>query len=296
MKPPPPMLPAVGCVTASANAVATAASTALPPLARIAAPASHAGADVQTTIPSFEGTPASFCAPAGGMATNAATVAAARTERRFSVMFQPLYPAPTRASILQRSGAVCDTSFRFGEALLPQRVERRAGGARDNQRDADLARRAVSTGRHVRRRRHQFLALLRSRPARRAVPVRRRGGRDARQSSRSDGALLAWVLPERAAGAALRLPGARPVGAPSRDTGAIPTSCCWIRTRRRSTARGRGTSRCSRITSTTRTARRTISTTRPHMPKSVVVNQAFDWGDDRLRGRRGTRRSSTRRT
>ena len=31
MNPPPPMLPALGCVTASANAVATAASTALPP-------------------------------------------------------------------------------------------------------------------------------------------------------------------------------------------------------------------------------------------------------------------------
>ena len=31
MKPPPPMLPAVGCVTASANAVATTASIALPP-------------------------------------------------------------------------------------------------------------------------------------------------------------------------------------------------------------------------------------------------------------------------
>src|SRR4051812_9964726 len=31
MKPPPPMLPAVGCVTARAKAVATAASTAGPP-------------------------------------------------------------------------------------------------------------------------------------------------------------------------------------------------------------------------------------------------------------------------
>ena len=51
MKPPPPMLPALGCVTASANAVATAASTAFPPRASTAAPASHAGADVQTTPP-----------------------------------------------------------------------------------------------------------------------------------------------------------------------------------------------------------------------------------------------------
>ena len=54
MNPPPPMLPALGSVTASANAVATAASTALPPLASTAAPASQAGADVQTTSPSFD--------------------------------------------------------------------------------------------------------------------------------------------------------------------------------------------------------------------------------------------------
>src|SRR5437588_3854937 len=59
MNPPPPMLPALGCVTASANAVATAASTAFPPLARIAAPASHAGDDVHTTSPFFDETPSS---------------------------------------------------------------------------------------------------------------------------------------------------------------------------------------------------------------------------------------------
>src|SRR5262249_62020732 len=57
--PPPPMLPALGCVTASAKAVATAASTAFPPLARIEAPASHAGDDVHTTSPSFDETPSS---------------------------------------------------------------------------------------------------------------------------------------------------------------------------------------------------------------------------------------------
>ena len=52
MNPPPPMLPALGCVTASANAVATAASMALPPFFRIAAPTSDAGAEVVITIPS----------------------------------------------------------------------------------------------------------------------------------------------------------------------------------------------------------------------------------------------------
>ena len=38
MKPPPPMLPASGYTTASANSVATAASTALPPRCRISLP------------------------------------------------------------------------------------------------------------------------------------------------------------------------------------------------------------------------------------------------------------------
>ncbi len=66
MNPPPPMLPALGSVTASAKAVATAASTALPPFASTAAPASHAGADVHTTIPSFEETAAAAaCRMAG---------------------------------------------------------------------------------------------------------------------------------------------------------------------------------------------------------------------------------------
>src|SRR5687767_10886686 len=73
MKPPPPMLPALGCVTASANAVATAASTALP-WTSIEAPASQAGAETQTTRPSFEGTPRSVVA--GGCVREAAAAAA----------------------------------------------------------------------------------------------------------------------------------------------------------------------------------------------------------------------------
>src|SRR4051812_36422742 len=59
MKPPPPRLPAEGCVTASAKAVATAASTALPPWASTPAPASQDGVETQTTRPSFDGTPRS---------------------------------------------------------------------------------------------------------------------------------------------------------------------------------------------------------------------------------------------
>src|SRR5437867_4272006 len=51
MKPPPPMLPASGQVTARAKPTATAASTALPPLFRTAAPTSEAGGDTDTTMP-----------------------------------------------------------------------------------------------------------------------------------------------------------------------------------------------------------------------------------------------------
>src|SRR4051794_13158064 len=70
MNPPPPMFPALGNVTASASAVATAPSTAEQPLASTAAPASHAGAEVQTTRPSLDETPSS------GAATGRTVVAA----------------------------------------------------------------------------------------------------------------------------------------------------------------------------------------------------------------------------
>ena len=51
MKPPPPMLPANGWVTASAKPTATAASTALPPCWSTATPTSAAVASIATTMP-----------------------------------------------------------------------------------------------------------------------------------------------------------------------------------------------------------------------------------------------------
>src|SRR5438128_2534078 len=51
MNPPPPILPAAGYVTARANAVATAASTALPPCFKTSTPTSLAGAETETTMP-----------------------------------------------------------------------------------------------------------------------------------------------------------------------------------------------------------------------------------------------------
>src|SRR5579863_8903341 len=51
MNPPPPMFPASGSTTASANATATAASTAFPPRFMISTPASDASFSSLTTIP-----------------------------------------------------------------------------------------------------------------------------------------------------------------------------------------------------------------------------------------------------
>src|SRR5688572_9954651 len=51
MKPPPPMLPAVGWVTLSAKPTATAASTALPPFFKISTPTSLAAPSALLTAP-----------------------------------------------------------------------------------------------------------------------------------------------------------------------------------------------------------------------------------------------------
>src|SRR4051794_5432185 len=71
MTPPPPMLPASGCVTARANAVATAASTALPPRAIASRPAIEASAETETTSPRVDvtvGPAAGGAAAARGLA------------------------------------------------------------------------------------------------------------------------------------------------------------------------------------------------------------------------------------
>src|SRR5579871_4853334 len=51
MNPPPPMLPAAGSTTASANATATAASTAFPPRFKISTPACEPSCSSVATIP-----------------------------------------------------------------------------------------------------------------------------------------------------------------------------------------------------------------------------------------------------
>ena len=81
MKPPPPRLPAEGCVTASAKPVATAASTALPPRLRMSMPTWEASGEREATTPFWPRTTCAGSAVAGSAlgASSAATPAVAST-------------------------------------------------------------------------------------------------------------------------------------------------------------------------------------------------------------------------
>src|SRR5215204_3570913 len=69
MKPPPPRLPAAGCVTASANATAIAASIALPPRFMMSTPTREATSLVEATIPCDARTGSRDAACAAGVVT-----------------------------------------------------------------------------------------------------------------------------------------------------------------------------------------------------------------------------------
>ena len=72
-------------------------------------------------------------------------------------------------------------------------------------------------------------------------------------------------------------------GRPRRGSAATRPSCCSTRTPRPSRARSMGPGVLRRTTSATRT-RATTTTARPYVPKSVVHNPYFDWGNDRPPG------------
>src|SRR5687767_10682543 len=116
MNPPPPMLPADGCVTASANAVATAASTALPPRRRMSAPISDAIEEVETTSPVVDATPRSLDAGDAG----APDVDDAATEPVCADVHAARYGATTRSVATTRArgiriiGALRETVPRVG--------------------------------------------------------------------------------------------------------------------------------------------------------------------------------------
>src|SRR3954463_5969395 len=104
MKPPPPMLPAVGCVTASAKAVATAASTAVPPAEITSAPIFDAISFCDATMP--------FCARIGTELAPVAIVmthAAIATRNRRALFMRPsgggLYALHLPASAFEQHGA-----------------------------------------------------------------------------------------------------------------------------------------------------------------------------------------------
>ena len=152
-----------------------------------------------------------------------------------------------------------------------------------------LAGSTQSARRHLRRCGGQLRGLLERRHPRRGLPLRRR---------RSDPRDRALRSPRRRPGtsgtATCRgcAPGSSTAcactGRTSRSTGtaATPTSCWSIRTPRRSAARSTGRRRCS----ATGRRRRRDGAARPGVderdsaagvPKGVVVDDFFDWGDDR---------------
>src|SRR5262245_982758 len=234
MKPPPPMLPAAGCVTARANAVATAASTALPPRARTAAPVSHAIADEQTTRPSFEENPSSRAA-SGAVLPTSARAANSRSDcvnfigiilflRSSAFRRKPQYRRSGAGSLLfcgfclqaeASRGTGIATWLSSPPRVRPDETGPCSAGWRVRSVHAGLAGSTLSPRRGVRRRRDELRAVLRGRRRRGVVPVRRRGERDAHRSSRDDRLLLARLPAGGEAGTALRLPRARTVGAGS---------------------------------------------------------------------------------
>src|SRR5687768_123780 len=96
MKPPPPMLPALGCVTLSARPTATAASTALPPFFRM---------EIPTAVACFS---ALVTAPPRPVATSVPAVAgAAPTSSGPVIGSAPASPAAV-AGAVGAAGAGCD--------------------------------------------------------------------------------------------------------------------------------------------------------------------------------------------
>src|SRR5437899_847984 len=115
-KPPPPMLPAEGWVTASANAVATAASTALPPSHRTSTPTWEATKFWEATIPlrARAGTPAA----AGPAVARTATAVSSRSLMSFPSSVGRRYYEPHRDT-LREEVIVLQVLLLFAAAAAP---------------------------------------------------------------------------------------------------------------------------------------------------------------------------------
>ena len=110
--------------------------------------------------------------------------------------------------------------------------------------------------------------------------VRRPGQGDANRSAGNDGALLARLRAGRASGSALRLSRARSLG--SGPGPLVQSEQAAARSIRQgeSTACGPGTRRCFRTVRAPETSRNDLDSA-PFVPKGIVVNPFFDWGNDR---------------
>ena len=104
--------------------------------------------------------------------------------------------------------------------------------------------------------------------------------RDPDRADRGGRVRLALLPARRGSRPALRVPGARAVRPGAAGTAATRPSCCSTRTARRSAGRCAGTSRCSATGSRDPPGVNTADSA-PYMPKNVVINPFFDWGDDR---------------
>ena len=86
-------------------------------------------------------------------------------------------------------------------------------------------------------------------------------------------------------GPAVRLPGARAVGARARGRAATRPSCCSTRTPRPSRARSTGTRPCFPYDFGDENSPQRRATAPRTCPRRVVHNPYFDWGNDRPPGR-----------
>ena len=259
MKPPPPMLPALGCVTASAKAVATAASTAEPPFARIdraGVAGGRRGADDEAVLRGHPGV---------GLGL------AARLERRHERCGEDGSESTGRSS--------------HGESLYDSPVLRSC-------RAQDLLERSLAC------RSGQVSRSRSARPSTGAAPISRcfprlatrvelclfddDGDRNARAVAGGDRALLARLLPRgrrRASGTAIASTGP---GRPTTGTGATRRSCCIDPYAKAIDGGWNWNEAMFPYHFDNPDRSRNDLDSAPFMPRSVVIDPAFDWGDDRL--------------
>ena len=221
-------------------------------------------------------------------------------------------PDPARRRRLRASRSPSAWAARSGrreliERWFPRRAEhdeplhagRPAQGANDARTDhRGLARPTLSARRHLGRRGRQLRALLRTRRARRAVPVRRAAGTSSSASRCASSTDQVWhcYLPEARPGL---LYGYRVHGPyrPERATASTRTSCCSIRTRASIVGSLRWSDALFGYRVGHADARPVVRPARQRAlacRKCKVIEPAFTWGDDRRAARAVARHGDLR--